>query len=93
MRVWNLSPWATREVPLPASSNSILESGLLFYHNEKILKEKTSPLSLVAQTVKNLPAMRETCVQSLDWEDPLEKGTAAQLESSCLENSMDRGAW
>ena len=27
--------------------------------------------------VKNLPAMQETWVQSLDWEDPLEKGTAA----------------
>ena len=31
--------------------------------------------SLMAQLVKNLPAMRETWVQSLDWEDPLEKGT------------------
>ena len=30
--------------------------------------------SLVAQLVKNLPAMQETCVQSLSWEDPLEKG-------------------
>ena len=30
----------------------------------------------VAQLVKNLPAMRETWVQSLDWEDPLEKGKA-----------------
>ena len=30
----------------------------------------------VAQTVKNLPAVRETQVQSLDWEDPLEKETA-----------------
>ena len=30
--------------------------------------------SLVAQLVKNLPAMRETCVQSLGWEEPLEKG-------------------
>ena len=30
--------------------------------------------SLVAQTVKNLPAMQETWVQSLGWEDPLEKG-------------------
>ena len=29
--------------------------------------------SLVAQTVKNLPAMREIRVQSLGWEDPLEK--------------------
>ena len=31
---------------------------------------------LVAQLVKNLPAMRETWVQSLGWEDPLEKGKA-----------------
>ena len=32
--------------------------------------------SLVAQLVKNLPAMLETWVQSLGWEDPLEKGKA-----------------
>ena len=32
--------------------------------------------SLVAQLIKNLPAMRETWVQSLGWEDPLETGTA-----------------
>ena len=33
--------------------------------------------SQVAQMVKNPPAMWETWVQSLAWEDPLEKGTAA----------------
>ena len=32
--------------------------------------------SLVAQLVKNLPAMWDTWVQSLGWEDPLEKGKA-----------------
>ena len=32
--------------------------------------------SVIAQLVKNLPAMRETWVQSLGWEDPLEKGKA-----------------
>ena len=32
--------------------------------------------SLVAQMVKNLPAMQETWVLSLIWEDPLEKGMA-----------------
>ena len=32
--------------------------------------------SLVAQLVKNPPAMQETWVQSLGWEDSLEKGTA-----------------
>ena len=31
--------------------------------------------SLVAQMIKNLPAMRESQIQSLGWEDPLEKGT------------------
>ena len=32
--------------------------------------------SLVAQLVRNLPAIWETWVRSLDWEDPLEEGTA-----------------
>ena len=32
--------------------------------------------SLVAPVVKNLPAMQETWVRSLSWEDPLEKGKA-----------------
>ena len=34
------------------------------------------PFSLVAQTVKDLPAMQETWVRSLGWEDPLTKGMA-----------------
>ena len=47
--------------------------------------------SLVAQAVINsLPAMQETGVLSLDWEDLLEYGNP--LQYSCLENSMDRGA-
>ena len=49
--------------------------------------------SLVAQMVKNLPVMQETQVQSLGWEDPLEKGNGNPLQYSCLENPMDRGAW
>ena len=40
---------------------------------------------LVAQIIKNLPAMQETWDRSLGWEDPLEKGMAT--------HSMDRGAW
>ena len=49
--------------------------------------------SLVAQTVKNLPAMQETWVQSLGWEDPLKKGISYSLQYSCLKNSVNRGAW
>ena len=46
--------------------------------------------SLVAQMVENLPAMKESQVQSLVWKDSLEKNP---LQYSCLENSIDRGAW
>ena len=48
--------------------------------------------SLVAQSVKNLPAVQETRVRSLGWEDPLEKEMATH--SSVLAwKIMDRGAW
>ena len=44
--------------------------------------------SLIAQTVKRLPTMRETRVLSLGREDPLEKEMATH-SNSCLENPMD----
>ena len=46
---------------------------------------------LVTQMVENMPAMQETWVRSLGWEDPLEKGMATH--SSILGHLMDRGAW
>ena len=49
--------------------------------------------SLVAQTVKNPPAMFKTQVRSLGQEDPLEQGNDNPLQYSCLENPMDRKAW
>ena len=45
-------------------------------HHSFDIKLLSGEASLVAQTVKNLPAMQETQVQSLGWEDPLEKGMA-----------------
>ena len=48
--------------------------------------------SLVAQTVKNLPAMWETWVQSLCWEDPLEEGVATHSSILAWKITMDRGA-
>ena len=42
--------------------------------------------------VKNQPAMWETWVRILAWEDPLEKNDNP-LQYSCLKNSTDRGAW
>ena len=49
--------------------------------------------SLVAQLVKNLPAMRETWVQSLGWEDSLGEGTASHSNILAWRIPMDRKAW
>ena len=47
----------------------------------------------MAQMIKNLPAMWETWVQSLGWEDPLEEGMAVHSSILAWRIAMDRGAW
>ena len=44
--------------------------------NQEFLQHLIDMASLVAQLVKNTPAMRENWVRSLGWEDPLEMGKA-----------------
>ena len=53
-------------------------------HLTENLKAERNQSSLVAQLVKNLPAIRVTWVRSLHWEDPLEKGMATHSSN---------GAW
>ena len=48
--------------------------------------------SLMAQLVKNLPAMQETWVQPLGWEDLLEKGMETHSSILAWRIPMDRGA-
>ena len=48
--------------------------------------------SLVTQMVKKLPAMQETWVRSLCWEDPLEEGMATHSSILAWRISMNRGA-
>ena len=43
--------------------------------------------------VNNPPAMLESCVQSLGWEEPLEEGTATHSSVLPEKITMDRGAW
>ena len=50
-------------------------------------------VSLVAQTVKNLPAMQETWVWSLGRKDPLEKGMATHSSVPAWKSSTDREMW
>ena len=49
--------------------------------------------SLVAQMVKNPLAVRETWIQSLGWEDPLEEGMATHSSILAWRIPLDRGAW
>ena len=49
--------------------------------------------SLVAQTVQNLPKIQETWIQSLGWEDPLEKGMATLSSVLAWRIPIDKGAW
>ena len=48
---------------------------------------------MVVQTVKNPPAMWETWVGFLGWEDPLEEGMATHSSIRAWRICMDRGAW
>ena len=47
----------------------------------------------MAQMGKYLPAVQETQVQSLSWEDSPGEGNGYALQYSCLENPMDIRAW
>ena len=47
----------------------------------------------MVETVKGLPSVQETQVQSLGLEDPLEKEMATHSSILAWKNPMDRGAW
>ena len=49
--------------------------------------------SLVAQTVKNMPAIQETWGWSLSWEDPLEEGMTTHSSILAWRIPIDRGPW
>ena len=72
------------------SENMDVSPFLELWYNTHILPHGAS---LLAQTVKNLPAMQQTWVRSLGWEDSPGEGNGNTLQYSCLENSVDRGAW
>ena len=48
---------------------------------------------LVAQTVKNRPAVQEASVASLGWQDPLEESMVTHSSILAWKIPMDRGTW
>ena len=80
--------------PHPDKSDLLTKTALVTYSDKQ---QSLSLLyvtreSLVAQLVKNLPALQETWVQSLLGRYPGEEN-GNPLQYSCLENPRDRGAW
>ena len=67
VEVWSLNCWTTREFLLIPFKSIILTLVLMFL-------DDIYGASMVAQTIKNLPAIWDTWVQSLGGEDPLEEG-------------------
>ena len=86
MQVFSFIMWLFAYLPyFSLLYSKLLESSILLIFvsplpseppGQPIVKEISPQASLVAQLVKNLPAMQETPVQFQGWEDPLEKGTA-----------------
>ena len=62
-------------------------------HTQQILIVFKPRASLVAQMVKNPPAMRENGVPFLGWEDPLEEGMAIHSSILAWKIPRDREGW
>ena len=83
-----LQTWTLTSAPSWVSSRPIypVQFGLTSLHNH-------ISAFLVAQMEKTLPAMQETRVWCLGWEDPLEKGMATHSSILAWRIPIDRGAW
>ena len=93
--MWILVPRPGIEPVSSALSSGVLITGLPGSPSPWFRREffRRHWASLMAQMVKNLPAMWETWVQSLGWEDPLEEGMATHSSILAWRIPVDRGAW
>ena len=77
---------------LPGSTPGILQARTLEWVMD-VYFQLIVWVSLEAQMVKNRLAMRETWVQFLDWEEPLEEAMATHSSILVWRIPMDREAW
>ena len=78
-------------VQLPPTSNHLHWNIILYLEIRP--SQVVLVVKMVAQMVKNPPAMRETWVRFLGWEDPLEEGMAIHSSILAWRIPKDRGAW
>ena len=75
------------------STSSSLSLGILWASSTHVINQvRRLKASLVAQSVKNLPAVQETRVPFLGLDDSPGEGNGNPLQYSCLEDPKDRGA-
>ena len=75
------------------SNTMSLKTYIPKYRNKCSPENNNTRASLVAQMVKNLPAMQETWVWSLGWEDPLEESLMTHSSILAWRIPMDRVDW
>ena len=80
--MWTLEPDCLGSNPCSITYSYVIQSNL-----------RNLSASLVAQTVKNPPATRETWVRPLGWEDSLEEGMATHSSIPAWRIPTDREAW
>ena len=76
-KIESISPKVRNKTRVPTFTATIQHSSGSFDHSNQSRKRNT----LVVQMVRNLPAMRETWVWPLDWEDHLEEGMATHFST------------
>ena len=67
--------WRVLAGQFSSSGGFVAAPLLIFAYTDKSPYSQSYGFSLVAQTVKKLPAIHETWIPSLGWEDPLENGS------------------
>ena len=87
---WRI-PWTQEPGALQSRGLQRVRHNCVIYRLIQI--ETIFRASLVTQSVRNLPAIQETGVRTLGWEDPSGEGNGNPLQYSCLGRPLDRGAW
>ena len=83
----------SRSYTRDASSQKVTEKGPIFFFHGFQWDITRDGASLMAQTVKNPPAIWEAWVQSLGWQDPMEELMTTHSSILAWRISMNRGAW
>ena len=91
-KIWKLTKrWDTEITPKITPRCAGKKSSQWYLH--LTLEATLEPVSLAVQSIKSLPAMRETWVRCLNQKDPMKKEIATHSSTLTWRIPMDGGAW